>query len=242
MCSNLEAVRLSTRGGGLVGRAARSCRRRPSTTTAAIAIIVPAARTEQVRRRQIRGAWWTAARIEARDRRTCNWPSADGATACRTFICSTAALPINVGMRSVLAVLELMEALKHEGDSDTARMQDMHRFVVFVVNSVSSPRTRLGSTGSTTRSGAVNLMLKCHWRPDRPLLLRGPRHPAQGQAAPLAVVAPSCGRSPALAGNSSIRKLPGESAGSGMSQGYFCHRRLEVIAALKDQSRGRLPE
>ena len=45
----------------------------------------------------------------------------------------------NVGMRSVLTVLELMEALKQEGVP--TRLDKVRRIAVFVVNSVSSPRT-----------------------------------------------------------------------------------------------------
>jgi NTE family protein len=44
----------------------------------------------------------------------------------------------NVGMRSVLTVLELMEALQRAGVS--TRLDDLRRIVVFVVNSVSVPR------------------------------------------------------------------------------------------------------
>lgn len=45
----------------------------------------------------------------------------------------------NVGMRSVLTVLQLMEAFKHEGV--TTPLDSVRRIVVFVVNSLSSPPT-----------------------------------------------------------------------------------------------------
>jgi NTE family protein len=62
----------------------------------------------------------------------------------------------NVGMRSVLTVLELMEALKLEGVP--TRFDKVRRFVVLVVNSVSSPRTDWDQREKPP--GPVNLMLK----------------------------------------------------------------------------------
>ena len=59
-------------------------------------------------------------------------------------------------MRSVLTVLELMEALKQEGVP--TRLDKVRRIVVFVVNSVSSPRTDWDAREKPP--GAVNLMLK----------------------------------------------------------------------------------
>ncbi len=62
----------------------------------------------------------------------------------------------NVGMRSVLSVLELMEALKHEGVP--TRLDNVRRIVVFVVNSLSSPRTDWDEREKPP--GAINLMIK----------------------------------------------------------------------------------
>jgi len=62
----------------------------------------------------------------------------------------------NVGMRSVLTVLELMETLQHAGVS--TRFDSTRRIVVFVVNSVSSPRTRWDE--SETPPGMVSALLQ----------------------------------------------------------------------------------
>ena len=62
----------------------------------------------------------------------------------------------NVGMRSVLTVLELMEALKQEGVP--TRLDRVRRIVVFVVNSVSSPRTDWDEREKPP--GPINLLLK----------------------------------------------------------------------------------
>lgn len=62
----------------------------------------------------------------------------------------------NVGMRSVLAVLELLEALHNAGVS--TMLDDTRRIVVFVVNSVSSPRTSWDR--SENPPGAVDILVK----------------------------------------------------------------------------------
>ena len=62
----------------------------------------------------------------------------------------------NVGMRSVLTVLELMEAFKHEGMP--TRLDRVRRIAVFVVNSVSSPRTDWDEREKPP--GPINLLLK----------------------------------------------------------------------------------
>lgn len=62
----------------------------------------------------------------------------------------------NVGMRSVLAVLEAIEALKLKGVS--TRFDKVRRIVVFVVNSVSSPATDWDEREKPP--GAFNLILK----------------------------------------------------------------------------------
>lgn len=62
----------------------------------------------------------------------------------------------NVGMRSVLTVPDLMETLKLEGVP--TRLDKVRRFVVFVVNAVSSPRTDWDEREKAP--GPVNLMLK----------------------------------------------------------------------------------
>ncbi len=56
----------------------------------------------------------------------------------------------NVGMRSVLMVLELMEALQHAGKATS--FDRVRRIVVFVVNSVSSPRTHWDESESPPAS------------------------------------------------------------------------------------------
>jgi NTE family protein len=62
----------------------------------------------------------------------------------------------NVGMRSVLTVLEAMEALKLKGVQ--TRFDKVRRIVVFVVNSVSSPATDWDEREKPP--GAFNLILK----------------------------------------------------------------------------------
>lgn len=62
----------------------------------------------------------------------------------------------NVGMRSVLSVLEVMEALQRAGVSTP--FDGTRRIVVFVVNSVSSPRTRWDE--SETPPGMVSALLQ----------------------------------------------------------------------------------
>ena len=62
----------------------------------------------------------------------------------------------NVGMRSVLATLESMEALHHAGIP--TRLDSVRRIVVFVVNSVSTPRTHWDESESPP--GPVSLMLQ----------------------------------------------------------------------------------
>jgi NTE family protein len=62
----------------------------------------------------------------------------------------------NVGMRSVLAVLELMEALNRAGVP--TRLDRVRRIVVFVVNSKSSPRTHWDE--SPMAPGAVSLLVQ----------------------------------------------------------------------------------
>jgi len=62
----------------------------------------------------------------------------------------------NVGMRSVLTVIELMEAL-HQAGVPT-RLDSVRRIVVFVVNSVSAPRTRWDESDSPP--GAVRLLVQ----------------------------------------------------------------------------------
>jgi NTE family protein len=62
----------------------------------------------------------------------------------------------NVGMRSVLTVLELMEALKRAGVP--TRLDNVRRIVVFVVNSISVPRTHWDESESPP--GPINLMVQ----------------------------------------------------------------------------------
>jgi NTE family protein len=62
----------------------------------------------------------------------------------------------NVGMRSVLSLLELLEALHNDGVPTI--LDDMRRVVVFVVNSVSSPRTSWDR--SENPPGAVDILVK----------------------------------------------------------------------------------
>ncbi len=62
----------------------------------------------------------------------------------------------NVGMRSVLTVLELMEALHRAGVP--TRLDNVRRIVVFVVNSVSAPRTRWDESESAP--GSVSLLVQ----------------------------------------------------------------------------------
>jgi NTE family protein len=62
----------------------------------------------------------------------------------------------NVGMRSVLAVLESMEALHRAGVP--TRLDSVRRIVVFVVNSVSAPRIRWDESDSPP--GAVRLLVQ----------------------------------------------------------------------------------
>ena len=62
----------------------------------------------------------------------------------------------NVGMRSVLMVLELMEALQQAGKATS--FDRVRRIVVFVVNSVSSPRTHWDE--SKTPPGIVDTLVQ----------------------------------------------------------------------------------
>ena len=62
----------------------------------------------------------------------------------------------NVGMRSVLTVLELMEALSSAGVPTP--LDSVRRIVVFVVNSLSTPRTRWDE--SETPPGVVSALLQ----------------------------------------------------------------------------------
>ena len=62
----------------------------------------------------------------------------------------------NVGMRSAIAALESMEALHRAGVP--TRLDNLRRIVVFVVNSVTAPRTNWDESESPP--GAVSLMLQ----------------------------------------------------------------------------------
>jgi NTE family protein len=62
----------------------------------------------------------------------------------------------NVGMRNVLTVIEMMEAAHHAGVPTW--LDSVRRIVVFVVNSVSSPRTRWDE--SETPPGVVSALLQ----------------------------------------------------------------------------------
>lgn len=67
----------------------------------------------------------------------------------------------NVGMRSVLSVLELMEAARHVGIP--TRLDHVQRIVVFVVNSLSLPWTHWDE--SEDPPGNINLLLKANGVP-----------------------------------------------------------------------------
>jgi NTE family protein len=62
----------------------------------------------------------------------------------------------NVGMRSVLTALELMEALQQAGVP--TRLDSVRRIVVFIVNSVSVPRTKWDET--VDPPGTVDLLIQ----------------------------------------------------------------------------------
>ena len=92
-------------------------------------------------------------RVRPRDRRTVGF--ADGAH--RPYIhLVDGGVADNVGMRSVLATLESMEALHRAGVPTL--LDGVRRIVVFVVNSVSSPRTHWDE--SERPPGAVDLLLQ----------------------------------------------------------------------------------
>ena len=57
----------------------------------------------------------------------------------------------NLGMRDVLDALEIMQALHLPGRPTP--LDNVHRIVVFVVNSLSTPPDELGQVGGTTRAG-----------------------------------------------------------------------------------------
>ena len=75
----------------------------------------------------------------------------------------------NLGMRSVLDTLEIMEALHLVGQPTP--LDHVRRIVVFVVNSISSPKTQWDKSESPP--GTIDDPAESGGRSDRPLLLRG---------------------------------------------------------------------
>ena len=137
----------------------------------------------------------------------------------------------NLGMRSVLDTVKILEALHLIGQPTP--LDHVRRIVIVVVNSISSPKTQWDKSESPP--GTIDVLPKAAGVPIRPLLLRGDGV-VEGQAGAVAFheVAPGVG--------CICREQGPGSGGCAAHAGYddLCHRR--VVCRAEGQGGTGLPE